>query len=87
MTIENLVERYLQSTRQVFQQIKETKTPKDERVKKVLDYTKRYLEDAIYYRDQKRFETALATVAYCEGLLDALRLIGMVKFEWSTKRR
>jgi len=87
MTLEALVERYIKNTRLVFQQIKESKDPKDKKTKKVLDYAKRYLEDAIYYRNQKRFETALTSVAYCEGLLDVLRLLGMVKFEWSMKRK
>jgi len=87
MTIEELVEQYIKNTRHVFQQIKEGKDPQDKKAEKVLNYTKRYLEDAMYYSDKKRFETALASVAYCEGLLDALRLLGMVKFEWSMKRR
>jgi hypothetical protein len=44
------------------------------------------LEDAKYYKDQKRFETSLTSVAYCEGLLEALRLLGAVKFEWPTNQ-
>ncbi len=87
MTIEALVEKYIPNTRQVFQQINERKNSYGQETEKVLDYAKRYLEDAAYYRDQKEFETALTSVAYCEGLLDALRLMGMVKFEWPTKRR
>lgn len=83
MTIERLVEKYIKNTRQTIQQIEERKNLKAE-AEKVFDYAKRYLEDATYYRDQKRFETALASVAYCEGLLDALRLLGMAEFQWST---
>jgi FAD synthetase len=83
MTIERLVEKYIKNTRQTIQQIEERKNLKGE-AEKVFDYAKRYLEDAAYYRDQKRFETALASVAYCEGLLDALRLLGMAEFQWST---
>jgi hypothetical protein len=55
-------------------------------VGKLLEYASAYLADAKYYKGQKRFETSLTSVAYCEGLLDALRLLGLVKFEWSTKR-
>lgn len=40
------------------------------------------LEDAKYYREKKKLETRLASVAYCEGLLDALRLLGFVEFSW-----
>jgi len=35
------------------------------------------LEDAKYYEDKSKLETSLASVAYCEGLLDALRLLGL----------
>ena len=56
-------------------------------VRKVVEYVKAYLEDAKYYRDRKKFEVSLASVAYCEGLLDALKLLGAVKFEWPAKKK
>ena len=87
MTIEELVERYIENTQQVFQQIQEDKRLHEEEAEKVLDYAKRYLEDAKYYREQKRFETALVSVAYCEGLLDALKLMEMVVFKWPTENK
>jgi len=52
----------------------------------VLSYANDYLEDAKYYKAQGNFETSLTSVAYCEGILDALKLIGAVKFEWPTNR-
>jgi len=87
MTIEDLVERYIKNTQQVFQQIKKDKNLREKRGEKVLEYAKRYLEDAIYYMDQKRFETALASVAYCEGLFDALKLLEIVEFQWPTNNK
>lgn len=80
MTIEELVEKYIDNTMHVFKQVQ--KGQYEEEAEKVLDHAKRYLEDSTYYCDQKRFETALASVAYCEGLLEALRLLGMVNFQW-----
>jgi len=56
-------------------------------VKKVLEFAKAYLEDAKYYKDKNRFEVSLASVTYCEGLLDALKLLGAVKFEWPVKKK
>jgi len=50
-------------------------------------YVTTYLEDAKYYKAQKRFETSLTSVAYCEGLLDALNLLGAVKFEWPSSTK
>ncbi len=85
MTTENLVEKYIKNTQEAFRQMQEIDNMQREEAEKVLDYARRYLDDAIYYRDQKRFETALASIAYCEGLLDALKLLGMVKFQWATE--
>lgn len=85
MTIEELVDKYIGNTLHAFRQIEKGQHKED--AGKVLGYAKRYLEDAAYYRDQKRFETALASVAYCEGLLDALRLLAMVEFQWSAENK
>ena len=52
----------------------------------VLRWAVDYLEDAKYYKAQGKLETSLTSVAYCEGLLDALRLIGAVNFEWPTNQ-
>ena len=54
-------------------------------VDKTVEYVRAYLKDAKYYKAQKRFETSLTSIAYCEGLLDALKLLGLVKFEWPAK--
>ena len=55
-------------------------------VKKVVESAKAYLEDAKYYKGKNRFEVSLASVAYCEGLLDALRMLGVLRFEWKRSR-
>jgi len=39
---------------------------------RVLDATQRYLQDSQHYLKEGRDTTALASVAYAEGLLDAL---------------
>jgi len=90
MSLEELVSKYMSSTERVFCEIEitETRTNIDVLdVTKVLESAKAYLEDAKYYRDKKKFEVSLASVAYCEGLLDALKLLGAVKFEWPIKRK
>ena len=73
----------------VFVELKRNQTPislTEEMVASVLSYAKDYLEDAKYYKAQGNLETSLTSVAYCEGLLDALRLIGAVNFEWPTNQ-
>jgi len=90
MSLKELVSRYIDSADHVFDEIKiaEECTNIDVLgVKKAVEFAKAYLEDAKYYRDKKKFEVSLASVAYCEGLLDALKLLGAVKFEWPVKRK
>jgi hypothetical protein len=92
MSLEALVTHYIVSAEKVLKEIQRTKGPltiTEEGVENVLGYVSAYLEDAKYYKTQKKFETSLTSVAYCEGLLDALRLLEAVKFEWpaNTKRK
>jgi hypothetical protein len=85
MRLEALLTKYIVSTEKVLKEMQQTKgtiNVTEENVVKILDYVTNYLEDAKYYKAQKRFETSLTSIAYCEGLLDVLRLLGAVKFEW-----
>jgi FAD synthetase len=89
MSLEELVSKYVNSAEHVFRelQISDTWTNVDvSRVTKVVELAKAYLKDAKYYKDQKRLAVSLASVAYCEGLLDALKLLETVKFEWPVKK-
>jgi FAD synthetase len=88
MSLEALTAKYISYAEVVFKELKRTQTPVsliEEMVASVLSYANDYLEDAKYYKAQGNLETSLTSVAYCEGLLDALRLIGAVNFEWPTK--
>lgn len=85
MTISELVSKYIRNTERVLAEIKvvqDLTRVDEEKVERVVDHAKRYLEDAKYYEERKEFETSLASVAYCEGLLDALRLLGGAEFSW-----
>jgi len=89
MSLEVLVTKYIISAEKVLEDIQQTKgtiNVTEENVVKILDYVTNYLEDAKYYKAQERLETSLTSIAYCEGLLDALRLLGAVKFEWPAKK-
>lgn len=84
-TAEELLSKYIQNTEPVFAEIKlspEAVYVDREKAGSIVDMAKRYLEDAKYYRDRKKFETGLASVAYSEGLLDALRLLDIAEFQW-----
>ena len=88
MSLEALASRYISSAVQVLAALERVNEPSAVNAKSVdavLECVSDYLEDAKYYKAQRRFETSLTSVAYSEGLLDALRLLGLVKFEWPTK--
>ena len=88
MSLEKLATKYIASAENVLNEMQLTKRSicvTEENIAKILNYVKNYLEDAKYYKTQKKLETSLTSVAYCEGLLDALRLLGTVKFEWPAK--
>ena len=84
MNAEGLVVKYIQKTEAVFKKMKmaEKSVLDPSKVDEIVDEAKRYLEDAKYYLKKGKLETSLASVAYSEGLLDALRMLGLVEFEW-----
>jgi hypothetical protein len=88
MSLETLTSKYIASTEKVLKEMQQTKgttTVTEESVSNILGYVNNYLEDAKYYKSQRSFETSLTSIAYCEGLLDALKLLGAVKFEWPAR--
>lgn len=44
---------------------------------RVVEYAKRYVADSRYFLDTGKPTTALASVAYAEGLLDSLSIMGV----------
>lgn len=88
MTLKDLVDKYITSTEHVLQQMRKTDGSINlnaEEIEKAVNHVKDYLKDAKYYRDKGDFEVSLTSVAYCEGLLDALKLLGAVRFEWPAR--
>ena len=83
--INELISKYIRGADRVVKEIgelSETVQLNEKEAKTVFDWAKRYLEDAKYYQEKGKMETSLTSVAYCEGLLDALRLLGVVDFSW-----
>jgi FAD synthetase len=52
---------------------------------RVVDYAKRYVADSRYYLETGKPTTALASVAYAEGLLDSLSIMGVADLERPTR--
>jgi FAD synthetase len=88
MSLRRLVSKYIASAQLVLKKIEVPITLANldrKNVEKILEHAKAYLEDAEYYKKKERLDVSLASVAYCEGLLDALKLLGAVRFEWPRK--
>jgi len=82
MSAEELATKYIITMEKTLNSMQQTKGPitvSDECINEVVSYVKAYLKDAKYFKEQKKFETCLTSIAYCEGLLDALKLINAVK--------
>lgn len=45
---------------------------------RIIDYARRYVADSKYFLESGKPTTALASVAYAEGLLDSLKILGFV---------
>jgi FAD synthetase len=85
MNAKALLSKYIRNSERVFGEIRQLegpKVPNRDRIAEVVEYAKRYLSDAKYYGEKQQYETGLVSVAYCEGMLDALRLLGLVTFTW-----
>jgi FAD synthetase len=74
--------KYIANLAEAFRRV--TIKSEDTRVKalnigRVTDAIQRYMRDAQHYLDVGRFSTALASVAYAEGLLDALTFLELAQ--------
>jgi diphthine synthase len=81
---DRLITKYIASCRKVLNNHQKNKLPlsiTENQVQQLLNHVKNYLEDAEYYQIDKK-PTALTSVAYAEGILDALKLLGLLEFEW-----
>jgi hypothetical protein len=90
MSLKELVAKYIDSASRVLETMERVEVRKGlpmNNVEKVVESARAYLEDAKYFSKEKKFEVSLTSVAYCEGLLDALRLLGAVRFEWPSRTR
>ena len=90
MTLKELTSKYIQISEQVLAKIElaqDVMVIDEEKIREIIENAKQYLNDSKYYQKKNKLETSLASVAYCEGLLDALRLLGVVKFTWPKKKQ
>lgn len=89
MKLQELLKKYIGNTEVVLAEIEIDQFIQvdNKKVNLVVETAKRYFDDAKYYRDRKQFETGLASIAYSEGLLDALKLLEVAEFSWPKKKQ
>jgi len=78
--LRDLVLKYIAGVERVFAEI-HIKASKPE-VVEVLDCAKRYLDDAKFFAEKEDYRTALVSIVYSEGLLDALKMLKFAAFSW-----
>jgi hypothetical protein len=82
MNAEALTTKYITNMEKTLKAMQKTRgaiAVSAETVDEILGYVDAYLQDAKYFLEQKQFETSLTSIAYCEGLFDALKLMGAAK--------
>lgn len=85
MSLQDLLVKYIQNSEKVVAEIKlkqDIIVLDEDKIREIIEYAKRYLSDAKYYAERNEYGTGLVAVSYCEGILDGLRLLGMVEFTW-----
>jgi len=89
MRLQELLDEYIKNTEAVLAEIEIIQSAgiDNKKVNSVIETAKSYLKDAKYYRNRKRFKTGLASIAYSEGLLDALKLLEVAEFSWPKKKQ
>lgn len=86
MNLQGLIERYLEGCRRALREMRMRPLPGqvgEKEVKKLINHAERYLRDAEYYADRMGI-TSLAAISYCEGILDAARLLRLIDLQWPT---
>jgi FAD synthetase len=82
--LKNLVSKYIANVEQVFEELQVLSSQTE--ASEVLDYAKRYLDDAKFFMNERNLKHVLIAIAYCEGLIDALRMLKLVAFSWRSDR-
>jgi len=78
--VDERVRAYILNVEQVLEHLKTAKL--EEKYAKPVELARSYLSDAKYYYERGDYFTALACIAYAEGLLDSLNHMGVVSVNW-----
>jgi diphthine synthase len=79
-----LVPRYVEKTRAALKKVREMLATKETRLNTtdLLENVDCYSSDALRFLNEGKTELAILSIGYAEGLLDALRFLGLVEVPW-----
>ena len=83
--LEERARRYISNVREALKHLDVGKLSREHpniKIESLVDAVRRYIEDAEYYAGLGDYETALAAASYAEGLLDALKYLGVEEPKW-----
>jgi len=84
--LEERISRYEANLRKAFSEISRATRELGAQPREIIDLAFSYAEDAKYFKEKGDLTTALISLSYAEGLLDALRIMGVVEFTWTDKQ-
>ena len=88
--MENKIKKYISNVENALKSIRLQSLSRlsNKDVEHVIKYVRDYLLDSIYYLKEKGDVTnSLISVSYAEGLLDAIKLLKIVDFDWNGEER
>jgi FAD synthetase len=78
------IKKYIENVNIVLSRL-EKERYEDERVKKLIELCESYCSDAKFYFEKGEYITSSTCIAYAEGLLDCLKFLNLIKFEWENE--
>jgi FAD synthetase len=78
------IRKYIENVNLVLNKLKKEKY-EDERVERLIKLSESYCFDARFYFEKGDYITSLTCIAYAEGLLDCLKFLNMINFEWKNE--
>ena len=76
------LEAYIENVRQALDNLRIVE--RNEKVLKLVELARAYLDDALYYFNKRDYFTSLSCIAYAEGILDTLNRLGYIELEWKS---
>jgi len=82
--LDKLITKYTKGCSKVIKEMERRRGPyriDEKQLDELIDHVERYIDDAEYYASSRK-PVALTSISYAEGILDALKILKIVDFEW-----